>query len=36
MDKNKNKSVFKKNIILLNKARTLATLVVRGSVLDFY
>lgn len=29
MDKNKNKSVFKKNVILLNKARTLATLVVR-------
>lgn len=29
MDKNKNKSVFKKNIILLNKARILATLVVR-------
>ena len=25
MDKNKNKSIFKKNIILLNKARTLAT-----------
>ena len=29
MDKNKNKSVFKKNVILLNKARTLAILVVR-------
>ena len=29
MAENKNKSVFKKNIILLNKARTLATLVVR-------
>ena len=29
MDKNKNKSIFKKNVILLNKARTLATLVVR-------